>query len=103
MKKLKIPRSMKGRLKDVGQQSGFKNADDFGAHLVDRGLATYAGVERSMSFAEQVQYVVDNQGYSSPEELIEHLLERGLVAYSNEDNLNREQLEMRLRGLGYID
>ena len=103
MKKLKIPRSMKGRLKDVGRQNGFEGADDFGRHLVERGLGTYEGVHASMSFVEQVQWVVDHQGYSSAEELIEHLLERGLAAYSNEDNLDREQLERRLRGLGYID
>ena len=103
MKKLKIPRSMKGRLKAVGRANGFEGADDFGAHVVDRGLLTYDGVEPSMPFAERVRYVVDRQGYSSAEELVEHLLERGLAAYSNEDNLNREQLERRLRGLGYID
>ena len=103
MKKLKIPRSMKARLKKVGRENGFDGADDFGAHLVERGLATYAGINESAPFADQMQYVVDSQGYSSPEEVVEHLLERGLTAYSNEDHLNREQLEKRLRGLGYID
>lgn len=103
MKKLKIPKSMKGRLKEVGKQNGFKGADDFGAHLVDRGLATYDGLDTSLPFGEQIEHVVDTQGYSSAEELIEHLLERGITAYANEDGLDREQFEKRLRGLGYID
>lgn len=103
MKKLKIPRSMKGRLKEVGKQNGFKGADDFGAHLVEKGLATYDGLDRSQSFEAQLEHVVENQGYSSAEEVVEHLLERGIGAYANEDGLDREQFEKRLRGLGYID
>ena len=103
MKKLKIPRSMKGRLKEVAKQNGFKGADDFGAHVVDRGLLTYDGVSAEMSFGDQVQHVVDQQGYSSAEELIEHLLERGISAYANDDGLDREAFEKRLKGLGYID
>lgn len=103
MKKLKIPRSFKGRLKEVGKQNGFKGADDFGVHVVDRGLLTYDGITAAMSFAEQVEHIVDQQGYSSAEELIEHLLERGIAAYANDDGLDREQFEKRLKGLGYID
>ena len=102
MKKVKLPRDMKPRLKDVGQAHGFKGADDFAEHLLVKGLVAY-GQSGEGKWGPQLEAVVDEHGYSSTEEVIEHLLERGLSAYSNPEGLDRERFEARLRGLGYID
>jgi metal-responsive CopG/Arc/MetJ family transcriptional regulator len=40
-------------------------------------------------------------GYSSPEEFIEHLIEKELA--SQEQAEGREEMERRLRGLGYLE
>lgn len=102
MKKVKIPRDMKPRLKDIGKENGFKGADDFAHHLMTKGLVAY-GQSGDGNLAPQLEAVMDEHGYSSTEEVVEHLLERGLSAYSNTDGLDRERFEARLRGLGYID
>lgn len=102
MKKLKIPRSYKKRLKEVGKDNGYKGADDFGLHLVERGLLMYDYLEKDTPMGEKLEAVTDEQGYSSTAELVEHLLERGLSAYA-EASEDRENFEERLRGLGYID
>ena len=82
MKKFKIPRSYKKRLKEVGKQHGYKGADDFGLHLVERGVLTYDFVDKNQKLEAQLEQVTEEQGYSSSTELVEHLLERGLDAYS---------------------
>jgi hypothetical protein len=102
MAKLKIPRSVRSRLKEVGRANGYKSWDDFGLHLVERGLRQYEGDEGSGELSERLEDVVDRRGYSSQAELVEHLLERGLGAYDVK-GLDRESFEERLRGLGYID
>lgn len=102
MKKIKIPRSYKKRLKEVGKAQGYKGADDFGLHLVERGVKLYDSVPKDAALGEQLEALVDEMGYSSVDEAIEHLLERGLDAY-REASEDSERFEERLRGLGYID
>lgn len=40
-------------------------------------------------------------GYSSPEELVEHLIEKELSR--SEQQSDREEIDRRLKGLGYVD
>ena len=98
--KIKIPRSLKPRLKAVGKKHELGSAADVATHFVDRGLKAY-GVEDG-DLDARIERAVDEQGYSSPGELIEHLLLRGLGAYEAEAS-DLDALKERLRGLGYID
>lgn len=103
MKKKLIPKHMKPRLKSLAKPSGFDGPEAFAEHLVVRGLAAHDGVDASAPLDAQLEELCDVMGYSSVGEAVEHLLERGLSAYANEDGLDREAFEARLRGLGYID
>ncbi len=50
---------------------------------------------------DRVQVVADKAGYSSADEFITNVLEKELAKL--EDAKTDEQLEERLRGLGYIE
>ncbi len=102
MAKVKIPRAYKSRLKATGRAHGFKGADDFGLHLIERGVRQYDGGDGDAPLPTRLDEVVDTMGYSSGAELIEHLLERGLGAYETAST-DPAKFEERLRGLGYID
>lgn len=99
-KKLKIPRSLKSRLRAVAEKHDFDSYEAVAVHFVDRGLATY-GIEGG-ELDERIERAVDEQGYSSTSELVEHLLIRGLRAYEEASD-DPEKLQERLRGLGYIE
>lgn len=100
----KIPKDLKPRLADVTAKHhashGCTTADALADHFVTRGLKA-AGAPAG-SLKSQIAFLVDEQGYSSADEVIEHLLIRGLRAYE-ESAASPEELEARLRGLGYID
>lgn len=99
-KKLKIPRSLKSRLRAVADKHGFESHEAVAVHFVDRGLLTYK-IEGD-DLDERIERAVDEQGYSSASELVEHLLIRGLRAYEEAED-DPERLKERLRGLGYIE
>jgi len=96
----KIPKSLKGRLADVARQHNFDSAEATAEHFITRGLKAYDAPEGKLK--KQLAFLVDEQGYSSVEEAVEHLLIRGLRAYE-ESAATPEEMEARLRGLGYID
>ena len=98
--KVKIPKALKRRLKDVAKNHKFDSADAVAAHFIERGLKVYKAPDGSLP--ERLTFVVDDQGYSSEDEVVEHLLIRGLNAYEEVDE-DPAVLEARLRGLGYID
>jgi hypothetical protein len=98
--KLKIPRSLKPRLRDVASKHEFDSIDALAFHFVDRGLRTYGAEEGDLG--ARIERVTDEQGYSSSTELVEHLLIRGLRAYEKAED-DPARLEERLRGLGYIE
>jgi len=50
---------------------------------------------------ERLQAKAEAAGYSSTEELIVHVLEAAIV--EQDQQLDREQAERQLRGLGYIE
>jgi len=50
---------------------------------------------------DRVKAVADKAGYSSPDEFITNVLEKELAKLEDADN--DEQLQERLRGLGYIE
>jgi|GEM_PF-1528651 len=102
MAKVKIPRAFKARLKEAGRAHGYKGADDFGMHLITKGVAQYEGAAANARLDEQLTSVADTMGYSSVDELLEHLLERGLAAYATDDG-DPEAFAARLRGLGYLE
>lgn len=97
---LKIPRDLRGRIKDVAARHGLGAPDAAARHFVDKGLDKYGAPAGAL--AERLAAAVESQGYSSEAELIEHLLLRGLRAYE-EPASTPEELAARLRGLGYID
>ena len=100
--KIKVPKDLKKRLKDVAKKHDFASVDALVEHFVDKGLNTYDVPDKTAPIGDRVTYVVDEQGYSSDGELIEHLLLRGLGAYEDAPD-DPEKLAARLRGLGYIE
>ena len=49
----------------------------------------------------RVEEYAKKAGYSSPEEFVEHVIERELS--SAERQSDREEVERRLKGLGYLE
>jgi len=99
--KVKAPKELHARLKDVGNTHNLGDLDSVVSHFITRGLGAY-DAPQDKSLKQQIDYVVEEQGYSGREEVIEHLLLRGLRAYEEESD-DPEALAARLRGLGYID
>jgi hypothetical protein len=97
---LRIPRSLRGRLRDVAARHQLGAPEAVAHHFVERGLDHYGAPAGPL--AGRLTWAVDDQGYASEAELIEHLLLRGLRAYE-EPAHSPEELAARLRGLGYID
>jgi hypothetical protein len=100
MADFKIPKELKDRLETVAKNNKFASGEALAQHFIERGLKAYEMPDGPVK--KQLAYLVDEQGYSSPEEAVEHLLIRGLKAYE-ESAATPEELEARLRGLGYID
>lgn len=100
--KIKIPAHQKERLGALAGEHGFKGADDFALHMIDKGLIQLGDPNPEAKLKDRLEAVVELKGYADREELIEHLIDRGLRAYS-EPAESREKLEARLRGLGYIE
>lgn len=100
MGKIKIPKALRGRLRDVAKNHGFDSDKALADHFITRGLKVYGAPQGELG--DQLEHVVEEQGYSSADELIEHLLLRGLRAYEEAAD-DPAALEARLRGLGYID
>jgi len=100
--KLKVPAEFKDRLEVTGKKHGFDSAQAFAEHLVDKRLPQYGIPEEMTKLKAQLDFIVEEHGYSSRDEVVEHLLERGLRAYE-EPAESPEELEARLRGLGYIE
>jgi hypothetical protein len=97
---VKIPRDLRGRLKEVAAKHSLGSAQDAANHFVATGLDRYGTPAGQLAI--RLAHAVEAQGYSSEEELIEHLLTRGLRAYE-EPASSPEALAARLRGLGYIE
>ena len=102
MTKIKIPKSYRARLAEVGRKFKFPSDEAFAMHLIERGLRSFQLPQLSAPLQTKIAQVVEDHGYSSEDEVIEHLLERGLRAYE-EPETDPKKLEARLRGLGYID
>ncbi len=60
-----------------------------------------AKIKIEKALHDRLKAVADKAGYSSVEEFITNVLEKELAKL--EDAENDEQLEERLRGLGYIE
>lgn len=97
---VKIPRDLRGRLKDIAAKHALGSAQQAANHFVATGLDRYGTPAGPLAL--RLAHAVESQGYSSEEELIEHLLTRGLLAYE-EPAASPEALAARLRGLGYIE
>lgn len=50
---------------------------------------------------QRIQAHAEKEGYSSPEEFIEHVLETELAR--GDEAETREEMERRLKGLGYLE
>ncbi len=99
--KVKAPKDLQARLKDVGQKHDLGDIDTVVDFFITKGLKVYEAPEE-LSLKKRLEHVVEEQGYSGRPELVEHLLLRGLRAYEEEAD-DPEALAARLRGLGYID
>lgn len=97
---IKIPKDLRGRIRDLAGKHGLGTPDEVARHFVSRGLDRYDAPPGTL--AARLAHALESQGYSSEDELIEHLLLRGLRAYE-EPASTPEALAARLRGLGYID
>jgi hypothetical protein len=97
---IKIPRDLRGRMKDVAAKHNLGSPQEAANHFVAKGLDQYGAPAGEL--AMRLAHAVESQGYSSEDELVEHLLLRGLRAYE-EPASSPEQLAARLRGLGYIE
>jgi len=98
--RVRIPRSLRGRLRDVAARHQLGPPESAALHFVERGLDRYGTPPGPL--AGRLRWAIEAQGYSSEAELVEHLLLRGLRAYE-EPVRSPEELAARLRGLGYID
>lgn len=58
-------------------------------------------IKLNNDLAAQVAKAAADAGYSSPEEFVEHLLEQAVAKLADPEP--GEEVERRLRGLGYID
>jgi hypothetical protein len=96
-----IPKDLKPRLKEVAKRHALGSAEAAAEHFIVRGLS-HSAIAEGPSLKHRLERLVDEYGYSSLEEAVEHLLVRGLRAYE-EVAATPEELEARLRGLGYID
>jgi hypothetical protein len=97
---VKVPRDLRGRIKEVATKHGLGTPDEVAKHFVTRGLDRFNTPAGPLD--RRVAHALESQGYSSEDELIEHLLLRGLRAYEEAVG-NPDELAARLRGLGYID
>jgi len=50
---------------------------------------------------QRVEQHAQKAGYSSPEEFVEHVLEKELAKQESEDS--KQEVERRLKGLGYLE
>jgi metal-responsive CopG/Arc/MetJ family transcriptional regulator len=58
-------------------------------------------IKLKKELAARVEQCARAGGYSSPQEFVEHIVERELARL--EDAQSDEEIEKKLRGLGYID
>ena len=99
--KVDIPKSLRGRVRDVAAKHALGSAEEAAMHFVTRGLDHYRAptgrAQRgSMAWSR-------TKATRRARELVEHLLLRGLRAYEAAKAGSPEALAARLRGLGYID
>lgn len=57
-------------------------------------------VKLSSDLWNRIQLCAKEAGYSSPQEFIEHVLEKELARHESE---SRDEVERRLKGLGYLE
>lgn len=58
-------------------------------------------IKLSPELRQRVKDCAEKQGYSSPQEFIEHLIEKELSRH--EESEAKEEVERRLKGLGYLE
>ncbi len=64
-------------------------------------MSSKASVKVAKALYDRAREVAEKGGYSSVEEFIEHVLERELAKF--EDSNSREEIEKKLKGLGYLE
>jgi hypothetical protein len=104
MGKFKIPKALKPRLRRAAEEHGYDSGTAMAERLISRRLKGYdlPDIKGKKQFKDQLRRVAEDEGYASLEELIEHWLEEGLSAYEEAGD-DPQELEERLRGLGYIE
>lgn len=64
-------------------------------------LSSKTSVKLNKALSERARLHAQKSGYSSLEEFVEHVLERELAKLEEGDS--REEIEKKLKGLGYLE
>lgn len=64
-------------------------------------LSSRTSVKLNKSLCERARLHAEKSGYSSLEEFVEHVIERELAKL--EEGSSREEIEKKLKGLGYLE
>jgi hypothetical protein len=64
-------------------------------------LSSKASVKLNKAVYERARKHAEKMGYSSLEEFVEHVLEREIAKL--EESSSRDEVESKLKGLGYIE
>ena len=64
-------------------------------------LSSKTSVKLNKSLCERARLHAKKSGYSSLEEFVEHMLEREMAKL--EEGISREEIEKKLKGLGYLE
>jgi hypothetical protein len=64
-------------------------------------LSSKTSVKLDKALCERARIVVEKAGYSSLDEFVQHVLERELAKI--DETSSREEIEKKLKGLGYLE
>jgi len=64
-------------------------------------MASKTSVKLDKALCDRAREIAEKGGYSSMEEFIQHVLERELAKF--DESSSREEIEKKLKGLGYLE
>ncbi len=67
---------------------------------MEKVVLSKTSVKLNRSLCQRAARYAEKAGYSSLEEFVEHVLEREIA--KSEDSASREDVEKKLKGLGYL-
>ena len=64
-------------------------------------MGSKTSVKLDKALCDRAREIAEKGGYSSMEEFIQHVLERELAKF--DESSSREEIEKKLKGLGYLE